>query len=238
MQRPNKIVVVITGDPVPTVLERRGDYAAMMRAAIGEAWTGEYATVDARTESLGADLDGAAVVITGSSSNVHTREDWMLRAEARLRELEAAHAPVLGICFGHQLMAQAYGGEVRPNPKGREISTVEVEALADDPLLADVGRIFTANACHSDTVATLPLHTEVLARSAVDDHQILRFGRRSWGVQFHPEFDGEVIRHYLDARAEAVVSEGLDLAALKRRATDTPDARVVFRNFVRHVAGD
>ena len=100
-----------------------------------------------------------------------------------------------------------------------------------------MGRVFTANACHSDTVAALPLDAEVLARSAVDDHQVLRFGRRSWGVQFHPEFDGEVTRQYLDARAEAVVSEGLDLAVLQRRAKDTPDARVVFRNFVRHVIG-
>ena len=66
---------------------------------------------------------------------------------------------------------------------------------------------------------------------------VLRFGERSWGVQFHPEFDGEIMRHFLAARAEAIVSEGLDLGELERRARDTPDAQTVFRNFVRLVAG-
>lgn len=237
MVRPNKIVVVITGDPAPAVLEERGDYAAMMRAAIGDAWTGDYAAVDARTESLGAELDGAAIVITGSSSNVHLREDWMIRAEARLRELEATEAPILGICFGHQLMAQAYGGDVQPNPRGREVSTVTVERLGDDPLFEGIAPRFAANACHSDSVVALPDGAGVLARSAGDPHQVLRFGQRSWGVQFHPEFDGEVMRRFIEARAEAISSEGLDPVALEAAARDTPEARAVFRNFVRHVTG-
>ncbi|HHH28340.1 MAG TPA: glutamine amidotransferase [Polyangiaceae bacterium] len=238
MVRPNKIVVVITGDPVSSVEEQRGDYAAMMRAAIGDAWTGSYAAVDARTESLGAELDGAAIVITGSSSNVHHREDWMLRAEARLRELEASEAPILGICFGHQLMAQAYGGDVQPNPKGREVSTVMVEQLAADPLFEGIGPRFAANACHSDSVVALPDGARVLGRSEGDPHQVLRFGQRSWGVQFHPEFDGDVMRRFIEARSEAILGEGLDLTSLERAARDTPDARAVFRNFVRHVMGD
>ena len=75
----------------------------------------------------------------------------------------------------------------------------------------------------------------MLARSTGDDHQVLRFGPRSWGVQFHPEFDGEVMRHFLRARAEAITGEGLDLTALERQARDTPHALTVFRNFVRHV---
>jgi GMP synthase (glutamine-hydrolysing) len=209
----------------------------MMQAAIGDAWTGAYAAVDARTESLGADLDGAAIVITGSASNVHHREDWMIRAEVRLRELEAAEAPILGICFGHQLMAQAYGGRVEANPLGREVSTVEVERLGDDPIFSGVDRRFTANACHSDSVVGLPEGARILGRSKGERHQVLRFGQRSWGVQFHPEFDGEVMRHFLKARAEAIVSEGLDLEDLERQARDTPHAQAVFRNFVRLVTG-
>jgi len=237
MVRPSKIAVVITGDPVPDVLERRGDYAAMMQAAIGEAWTGAYVAIDARSESLGAELEGAAIVITGSAANVHVREPWMLRTEARLRELQAAEAPMLGICFGHQLMAQAFGGLVQPNPRGREVSTVEVKRLHDDPLFDGIGSSFQANACHSDSVIAIPDRTRVLARSEGDDHQVLRFGQHSWGVQFHPEFDGEVMHHFLDARAEGIVNEGFDLDDLHRRARDTPEAVAVFRNFVRRVAG-
>jgi GMP synthase (glutamine-hydrolysing) len=237
MAPPNKIVIVVTGDPVPAVFERRGDYGEMMKAAIGDSWTGGYAVVDARTESLGSDLDDAAVVITGSAANVHTREAWMMRTETRLRELHERHTPILGICFGHQLVAQALGGQVGPNPRGREVSTVVVETLRRDPLLEGIAETFTANACHSDTVSELPRETAILARSTADPHQVLRFGDASWGVQFHPEFDGEVMRHFLDARSEAIVAEGFDLAELQRQASDTPDARIVFRNFIRYVAG-
>lgn len=235
MAPPNKIVVVVTGDPVPAVFARHGDYADMMKTAIGEAWDGPYAVVDARTEALGADLDGAALVITGSAANVHTREDWMLRTEERLRQLHEEGTPMLGVCFGHQLLAQALGGQVGPNPRGREVSTVVVEPLRGDPLLEGLGAPFTANACHSDTVEKLPLSTTIVARSTGDPHQVLRFGPRSWGVQFHPEFDGEVMRQFLEARAEAIVAEGLDLSELQRLAKDTPDARAVFGNFLRHL---
>jgi GMP synthase (glutamine-hydrolysing) len=233
MPTPKKIAILITGDPPEAIAERHGDYADMMKAAIGEAFDeGDYLVVDPRRESLGADLDDAALVITGSSANVHHREPWMVAAEERLRELHAREVPMLGICFGHQLIAQALGGDVVPNPLGREMSTVEVRCVADDPLLRGLAEAFRANSCHSDTVSQLPKGTTVLGISDGDPHQILRFGRRNWGVQFHPEFDGEVMGLFVDARAEAIVDEGLDVHALRARARDTPDALAVFRNFV------
>jgi GMP synthase-like glutamine amidotransferase len=77
----------------------------------------------------------------------------MLSAEAELRRVVARSAPVLGVCFGHQLLAQALGGEVQPNERGREMSTVAIERLADDPLFAGLGQRFNANACHSGVPA-------------------------------------------------------------------------------------
>jgi GMP synthase (glutamine-hydrolysing) len=231
----SEIVILVTGEPVEPVLATRGGFPAIIELAIGPIWRGGYRAVDARTDRL--ELDGAAaVVITGSSANVHHREPWMLRTEACLRDLVARDVPILGLCFGHQILAQALGGEVQPNPRGREMSTVTVERTGDDPIFEGIARRFAANACHVDTVARLPQGAHVLARSDLDPHQCLRFAPRCYGVQFHPEFDRAVMRGYVAARAEILATEGKDPAELGARASDTPESAKVLVNFLAHVA--
>lgn len=230
----NKIIVAIAGDPVEELGRSRGHYGDMIAAAVGPAWSGDYLFVDVREAPLPS--EGAALLISGSSANVFTREPWMLRSEAELRELVAGGMPVFGICFGHQLLAQALGGEVSSSANGREISTVEITPSAADPLLTGFAP-FAANVCHFDTVVRLPPGTEVLGSNPHEPHQMLRFGERCYGVQFHPEFDGEIMRAYVTARAQAMRDEGLDPKAALAAARDTPEARDVLRRFVvRHVS--
>jgi GMP synthase (glutamine-hydrolysing) len=228
----DKILIAVTGDPVAPVVERRGDFVAILKGAIGDAWSGAWEAVDVRRERPPEVASGTAVIVTGSSASVHTRDPWIVGTEAWLRELFAREVPILGVCFGHQLLGQALGGEVRRHPGGREMSTVEVDKLGDDPLLAGLGARFRANACHKDTVATLPAGATVLARNAHDPHQCVRFGPRAWGVQFHPEFDADVMRGYLDARRDEMHAEGMDVAALERAAADTPAARRILASFL------
>lgn len=236
MARPNKVVILITGDPVEDVRAESGDYGAIIERALGDAWSGPYLAVDARDQALPRLDERDAVVISGSSANVHERAPWMKRSEAWLRELVGGGTPVLGLCFGHQLLAQALHGEVAPNPRGREIGTVTVERIMDDPLFDGLEDAFTANSCHVDTVSRLPPDATVLARSAGDDHQALRFAPRCYGVQFHPEFDGPLIKKFIRARSEAMVEEGLDPEATHRAATDTPLAQAVLANFIRLIS--
>src|SRR6478609_4458543 len=112
-RRRQKILVLKTGEPVPKVAATRGQFADLIAGSIGDAFQGEYAVVDVRAEAPPALGDDALVVITGSSANVPDREPWMRRTEAWLREVVAAGTPTFGICFGHQLLAQALGGEVQ-----------------------------------------------------------------------------------------------------------------------------
>ncbi len=230
-----EILIVVTGEPVEPVMARRGGFPAIIAGAIGAGWRGGYRSVDARREALTGAGDAAAIVITGSSANVHQREPWMLAAESWLAREARRGRPILGLCFGHQLLAQALGGEVQPNPNGREMSTVAIDRTADDPLFDGVARSFSANACHVDSVVKLPPGAAVLARSELDPHQCLRFARRCYGVQFHPEFDADVMRGYVSARAEALAAEGRDPAALGARAQDTPESARVLANFLEHV---
>ena len=158
----------------------------------------------------------------------------MVVAQEWLRAAVPTGVPTFGVCFGHQLLAQALGGEVQLNPKGREMSTVEIQRSADSPLFEGVDERFRANACHVDSVVELPEGAEALASSEVDEHQCIRFSPTCFGVQFHPEFDAEVMRGYVEARAELIAEEGLDPESLAERASDTPMSGQVLRNFVRH----
>src|SRR5690606_14497497 len=93
----------------------------------------------------------AGVIVTGSAAMVTDRHDWSEQAAAWLRDAAHAGLPLLGICYGHQLIAHALGGKVGPNEVGREMGTVCIHlqpAAKDDPLFAGVPRSFAAQATH------------------------------------------------------------------------------------------
>jgi GMP synthase (glutamine-hydrolysing) len=210
-----RLLVLATGNAVPLLAERRGDFDRWIREQTGDAWKGAWAVHDVRTDApLPRPSDAAGFVITGSSSSVTERAPWMLRTEALIRGIAAARVPLLGICFGHQMIAQALGGDVQRNPRGREIGTVRLTRVLDDPLFAGLPRQLDVNATHVDSVAKLPPHAEVLATTALDPVAAFRVGDRVKAVQFHPEFDADAMRGYLVAREERVREEGLDPEAL------------------------
>jgi GMP synthase (glutamine-hydrolysing) len=234
-ERQRKIIIMKTGEPVPSVREKRGEFADLIAEAIGEAWQGGYTSYDARVDAPPNPLEFAAIVITGSSANVPNREPWMLEAEAYLREVVRLGVPTFGICFGHQILAQALGGEVRKNPRGREIGTIRVEKLCDDPLFDGLPDMFEANATHVDTVAMLPKGAAPLAKSDLEDHHAIRFSETCYGVQFHPELDAEVMRAYVEHRWEILASEGIAVANLHAAIEEAERGRRTIRNFIRYI---
>jgi GMP synthase (glutamine-hydrolysing) len=232
------ITILVAGNTVPAVAARRGDFDRWIREQTGDAWAGSWKSVDVR--DAGAPLPGPrdadAFVITGSSSSVTERAPWMLRAEALVRAIVAARTPLFGICFGHQMIAQALGGEVAKNPRGREIGTVRVDRVADDPVFAGLPRSFDVQATHVDSVARLPEGARVLATTSLDPVAAFAVGPLVKCVQFHPEFDADVIRGYLAARAEIIRKEGLDPEALLARVHDGTRGHDILRNFAKLVS--
>jgi GMP synthase (glutamine-hydrolysing) len=235
------VVILRAGDAVAEVRAVRGDFPAWIRESGGDAWSGEWVAHDVRSdEALPEIRRAAAFVITGSSSSVTERAPWMLRAEEYVREIVAAKVPLLGICFGHQLMGQALGGLVAKNPRGRELGSVLFESSADaheEPLLRGLPPEFTVNASHVDSVVRLPDGARVLGKTAKEPLSAFAVRPCAWGVQFHPEFDGDVVRGYVKARATAMRSEGLSPDAALERAADAPHGREVLRNFLRTIEG-
>jgi GMP synthase (glutamine-hydrolysing) len=119
------------------------------------------------------------------------------------------------------------------NPRGREIGTVELRRVDEDPLFGDLGEALIVNATHVDTVAVVPPGARVVARTALEDNAIIDFGPAARGVQFHPEIDGAVMRGYIEVRRPLIVAEGLDADALHAGAADTPHGRALLENFIR-----
>jgi GMP synthase (glutamine-hydrolysing) len=234
-----RIAIVKTGDTLPELASRRGDFDDWIARGLGLALARlEVRRVD-RGEPLPDPDSPAGVIVTGSSAMVTDREPWSERTRDWLGMVVQARVPVLGICYGHQLLAEALGGRVGDNPLGREIGTVEVRLLAagrDDPLLAGLGHAFPAHATHVQSVLELPPDARHLARSAGDPHQAFAWGERAWGVQFHPEFDADVMRGYLDGRRDRIVAEGLDVDALRAAVREAPAGPRILRRFAERIS--
>jgi GMP synthase (glutamine-hydrolysing) len=228
------MLVVQTGRTLPSLRARRGDYDAWIVAGLGLG----PASVDVVPVFEGAPLPEpgsvAGVVVTGSPAMVSHREPWSVRTAAWLARAVAEATPVFGICYGHQLLADALGGRAGANPRGREIGTVEVEFLpeaAHDPLFAATPRRIRAHTTHLETVLELPAGARVLARNDADPHHAVAFAPRAWGVQFHPEFDADVMRTYLTERGDLLRSEGRDPDALLAETEECPESAALLRRF-------
>lgn len=235
---PRPLLVLFTGNTVPNVRDAFGDFDAHFRARVGDVWQHGWSTADARDEATPLpDSSGfSGVIVTGSSSSVTERTPWMLRLEAWLRTTVAAEAPLLGVCFGHQILGSALGGEVHKNAAGRRLGTVEVVRTDDDPLLEGVPERFTVNVSHRDHVAIAPPGVRGLVTADHDRLHAFAAGPNARAVQFHPEFDQAILRGYIDARRQVLREEGLDADALHAAAEDSPAAGRVLQNFVRHFA--
>ncbi|MEQ4573662.1 MAG: glutamine amidotransferase, partial [Gammaproteobacteria bacterium] len=147
-------LILETGQPVRS-LKRYGRFPHWIRVAAGLA---ERDTVVVDVESGAALPDRgrfAGVIVSGSAAFVTDRADWSERSADWLREAAHAGMPLFGICYGHQLLAHALGGQVDYNPAGRESGTIELELhppAAEDPLFAGLPLRFPAHATHLQTV--------------------------------------------------------------------------------------
>lgn len=232
-------LILETGQPVRS-LKRYGRFPHWIRVAAGLA---ERDTVVVDVESGAALPDRgrfAGVIVSGSAAFVTDRADWSERSADWLREAAHAGMPLFGICYGHQLLAHALGGQVDYNPAGRESGTIELELhppAAEDPLFAGLPLRFPAHATHLQTVLRAPAGAVVLARSTQDQCHAFRWGERTWGVQFHPEFATHHIRGYVNARADCLARHGRCARTIAREVTAAPLARKLLRRFVQHARG-
>ena len=215
-------LILETGQPVAS-MRRHGNFPHWIRVAAGlereDAVVANVERGDALPRRRGLRRrDRHRLGGDGHRASRLERAFGRLAARSRARRL-----PLFGICYGHQLLAHALGGEVGDNPAGREMGTIDLELhphAADDPLFAGLPLRFPAQATHLQTVLRAPEGATVLAQSTQDACHAFRWRDRVWGVQFHPEFSGTHMRGYVRARHDALAAEGR--CAKQVRATSAP----------------
>ncbi|MGD8324363.1 MAG: glutamine amidotransferase [Gammaproteobacteria bacterium] len=229
-----RLFVFKLGSTWPDTARRLGDF---------DQWTARtLGTLDVPLEVIDAEhgmsLPGharcAGVVMTGSHAMVTDDLPWSVKLESWLREALEQRVPILGVCYGHQLLARAAGGHVDYHPEGREIGTVEIRTMpasAADPLFAGVPESFRAHTTHAQSVLGLPPGAVHLAGNQYERNHAFRLGDCAWGVQFHPEYTTAIMREYIEGLAEQLRAAGVDVARLSEDVIDTPVARNILRRF-------
>jgi len=217
------VLIIKTGSTMRSIGARFGDF---------EDWFSRHLPgADLRVVAVHLDeplppVSGVErALITGSPHMVTERRAWSEQTAEWIRSAHAQGVPLLGVCYGHQLIAHALGGEVDWNPHGRQIGLTRVQlhpAANNDALLAPFASQLDAFTTHQQSVVKLPPGAQVLAHTSKDPHHAYRVGERTWGVQFHPEFDAEIMAAYLAERREQLEAEAIDVNALVASLTLQP----------------
>ena len=226
------------GQTLPSVAKEKGDFERWFARGLGLR-EDELRVVDPRQGDAFHELgDSDALVVSGSSAMVTARADWSIETGAFLKRTLERGVPMLCVCYGHQLLADVLGGQVASNPNGREIGTIHVkltEAGKSDALFGQFGAgALDVHATHRESVLRLPEGAVRLASNAHDVNQAYRVGS-AWAVQFHPEFDHEVIAEYVRRRATAIAEEGLSPDEILSRVHATSDGTAILSRFAQLV---
>lgn len=235
------MVIIKTGDSIPPLVSRRGDFEDWIITGMGNgrAFSGQVIAVHRGETPPAPDLF-SGIVVTGSHAMVTDGSDWIIRTAEWLLEAVRKEVPVLGICFGHQILAHALGGKVGKMPGLPEFGTVPLTLTADaanDPVFGSLPRAVGVQTSHYQSVLKLPPMSVLLASTEKDPHSAFRYGRCAWGVQFHPEYDADIADAYINEFNRETREIRKDAALLPLNSSDTAAGRMILGRFAAVVAG-
>jgi GMP synthase (glutamine-hydrolysing) len=241
----NRILILRTGSTASQVLRVHGDYDRWFQDAMA-AHPLSFEVHDVTREAVPAPDGFIGVIVTGSTSAAYRQEPWMAGLNDFLRGARTSGPPLLAVCLGAQILAQALGGRVILNPEGWEIGGIDVHKTSEassDPLFANLPATFGALATHEDRIEELPPAAVLLASNANARAQAFRIGELIWGTQFHPEATSQILEKLILKRADQLARDaashgrepdghvGRLIETLRGPAID--QGRIVLDNFVR-----
>ena len=195
-----KLAILETGVPPDPLADEFGSYPDMFARLLGPGF--EIETFDVEKGALPEPAAHGAYLITGSPAGVYEPLPWIAPLQEFIRR--AAGAKMVGVCFGHQVMAQALGGEVIKSPKGWGAGLHRYEVVHPQPW-TNGERAVSIPASHQDQVVRQPPNTEVVARSDFTPFAALAWNDRpAISFQFHPEFSVGYAKALIERRYDRV----------------------------------
>jgi GMP synthase-like glutamine amidotransferase len=208
-----KIGILETGRPPGRLAEEFGDYPAMFERLLGQGFKVESYDVQAgRLPARPSAHD--AFLITGSPAGVYEPLPWIQPLLQFIREADQAR--MVGICFGHQIMAQALGGQVEKSRKGWGAGLHRYSIRGSEPWMSeDVPGEIASPASHQDQVVIQPPETTVVASSSFTPYAGLAWtDRPAISFQFHPEFSPAFAKALIEKRYDIVPDPDAAIASL------------------------
>jgi GMP synthase-like glutamine amidotransferase len=208
-----RLGILLTGHTPDELRQDFGDYDHFFRRLLGEE-TFDYVTYPVVDDLFPEDAESAdGWLITGSRYSVNDTDPWIDRLIALIRQIKASGRPMVGICFGHQVIAKALGGAVGENPGGWVAGAAEYrtpDGTPDRTLLA----------WHKEQILTLPGEAEIVSGSETCPYAVLRYGDTTLTYQAHPEFTADFVRGLVATRGQNLPD------AIKSGARSADDAEI------------
>ena len=221
-----QIAILETGKPPAALIPRFGAYPAMFADLLGGGF--ETITYDVEAGALPARAtDHAAYLVTGSPAGVYEERPWIEPLKGFLRDARG-QAKLIGVCFGHQVMAEAFGGRVEKSERGWGVGLQTLAVRGAAPFL-NGERTVAIPASHQDQIVVPPPAARVIASSPFSPYGVLAYtDQPALSMQFHPEFSPAFAKALIEARRDRLPEAEAAIASL-----DAPNDREAVAEWMR-----
>ena len=201
-----KIGILQTDSVRPKLIEQFGDYPDMFRSLFSKvdpALTYKiYDVQHGKYPNTFHDCDG--YVTTGSKASVYNSEAWIKTLQDYIIQLNKHNKKLLAVCFGHQLVAEAFGGKTEKSPKGWGVGVHTVNIHARKSWMQPERDAFNIVVSHQDQVTQLPDNAELIAGNAFCPNSMFQLGDNILTIQGHPEFSKPYAKTMMQYRADKI----------------------------------